>query len=54
VGVKPNRDIVERLRASEHYDMFMAVGDSEWGSPFTAKCIHDAIHGGYFAAMDII
>lgn len=54
VGVKPDRDMVECLRSSEHYSMFYSVGDSEWSSPFTPKCIHDAIHGGYFAAMDII
>jgi NADPH-dependent 2,4-dienoyl-CoA reductase/sulfur reductase-like enzyme len=54
VGVRPNRDTVEALRDAEGYGMFMSVGDSEWGSPFTAKCVHDAIHGGYFAAMDII
>jgi 2,4-dienoyl-CoA reductase-like NADH-dependent reductase (Old Yellow Enzyme family)/thioredoxin reductase len=54
VGVRPKRDTVEQLRASDGYGMFMSVGDTEWGSPFTAKCIHDAIHGGYFAAMDII
>ena len=53
-GVKANRDTVEALRASDVYSLFFAVGDSEWASPFTAKCIHDAIHGGYFAAMDII
>jgi 2,4-dienoyl-CoA reductase-like NADH-dependent reductase (Old Yellow Enzyme family)/thioredoxin reductase len=53
-GVRPNRDIVEYLRASEDYKMFLSAGDSEWANPVTAKCIHDAIHGGYFAAMDII
>ncbi|MDR2655399.1 MAG: NAD(P)/FAD-dependent oxidoreductase [Oscillospiraceae bacterium] len=53
-GVKPNRETVESLRASDVYGMFFSVGDSEWGSPFTAKCIRDAVHGGYFAAMDII
>ena len=54
VGVKANRDTVEALRASDAYSMFFSVGDSEWGSPFTAKCIRDAVHGGYFAAMDVI
>ena len=53
-GVKANRETVESLRASDVYGMFYAVGDSEWGSPFTAKCMRDAVHGGYFAAMDII
>jgi pyruvate/2-oxoglutarate dehydrogenase complex dihydrolipoamide dehydrogenase (E3) component len=54
VGVRPRRETVEALRAADGYGMFMSVGDTEWGSPFTPKCIHDAIHGGYFAAMDII
>jgi 2,4-dienoyl-CoA reductase-like NADH-dependent reductase (Old Yellow Enzyme family)/NADPH-dependent 2,4-dienoyl-CoA reductase/sulfur reductase-like enzyme len=54
VGIRPNRETVEELRASEHYALFFSVGDTEWASPFTPKCIHDAIHGGYFAAMDII
>jgi len=53
-GIKPNRETVEALRASGAYSMFCAVGDSEWSSPFTAQCIREAIHGGYFAAMDII
>ena len=54
VGMRPDSIQVEALRASDDYQMFMPIGDCVPGSAITAKGIKDAIHGGYFAAMDII
>ncbi|WKY45002.1 FAD-dependent oxidoreductase [Eubacteriaceae bacterium ES2] len=49
VGSKANSDIVEELRAWEEWESFMAVGDCTG-----ASIVRKAIHGGYFAALDMI
>ncbi|MGY3749403.1 oxidoreductase [Vagococcus acidifermentans] len=54
VGTKRKEDVVEHLRSSRYYKLFFPIGDCVPGSAITSKNIKDAVHGGYFAAMDII
>lgn len=54
VGTLPDIEMVNILRESEEYSLFFPIGDCVPGSQITSKGIRDAVHGGYFAAMDII
>lgn len=49
VGSAANSGIVEKLREWEEWETFMAIGDCTG-----ASIVKKAVHGGYFAAIDII
>lgn len=49
VGSIPNSEVVEELREWDGWETFMPVGDCTG-----ASIVRKAIHGGYFAALDII
>lgn len=49
VGMIPNEAIVEELRDWDDWEFFLPVGDCTG-----ASVVRKAVHGGYFAAMDII
>jgi 2,4-dienoyl-CoA reductase-like NADH-dependent reductase (Old Yellow Enzyme family)/thioredoxin reductase len=49
VGMKAKSDLVMRLQGAEGVRRFWAVGDCRQPSR-----IKDAVHGGYYAAMDIV
>ena len=48
VGSVANSDLVEELRAWDGWETFMPIGDCTG-----ASILRKAIHGGYFAALDI-
>ncbi len=48
VGSKANTETVEELRAWDGWEMFLPVGDCTG-----ASIIRKAVHGGYYAALDI-
>jgi pyruvate/2-oxoglutarate dehydrogenase complex dihydrolipoamide dehydrogenase (E3) component len=49
VGMKPKSDLAMRLQAAKGVKRYIAIGDCQ-----KATRIKDAIHGGYYAAVDII
>lgn len=49
IGMKPRQDLVMELQKSQSVKRFFAVGDCK--RPFRVK---NAVHEGYYAAMDII
>lgn len=49
IGMTPNDAIVEELRLWPDWESFIPIGDCTG-----ASIVRKAIHGGYFAAMDII
>lgn len=49
VGMKAEDDVVEELRKAQSYQVFQPIGDCVKPSR-----IKDAVHNGYYAAMDII
>ena len=49
VGMKPNREVAEMLRAKAGFARFRDVGDC-----VSPKSIRQAVHHGYFAGMDIV
>lgn len=49
IGMTPNDAVVEELRSWPDWESFMPIGDCTG-----ASIVRKAIHGGYFAAMDII
>jgi 2,4-dienoyl-CoA reductase-like NADH-dependent reductase (Old Yellow Enzyme family)/thioredoxin reductase len=49
VGMKPNREDVETLREKFGFGHFRDIGDC-----YKVETVRQAIHQGYFAAMDII
>lgn len=48
VGSKANTELVEELRAWDRWEMFRPIGDCTG-----ASIIRKAVHGGYYAALDI-
>lgn len=48
VGSKANAELVEELRAWDGWEMFRPIGDCTG-----ASIIRKAVHGGYYAALDI-
>ena len=49
IGMMPRQELVMNLQRPQHVNRFIAIGDCQKPSR-----IKDAVHGGYYAAMDII
>jgi pyruvate/2-oxoglutarate dehydrogenase complex dihydrolipoamide dehydrogenase (E3) component len=49
LGMKPKQDLAMELQSAKGVQSFIAIGDCQ--RPFRVK---GAVHGGYYAAMDII
>jgi len=49
IGMTPNDEVVEELRAWPDWETFMPVGDCTG-----ASIVRKAVHGGYYAALDIV
>ncbi|GHT79283.1 NADH oxidase [Spirochaetia bacterium] len=49
VGMKPRSDLAMQLQSAKGVKRFIAIGDCQ-----KATRVKDAVHGGYYAAIDII
>jgi NADH dehydrogenase FAD-containing subunit len=49
MGMRPKQELAMELQKAKGVQSFIAIGDCQ--KPFRIK---EAVHGGYYAAMDII